>query len=266
MQAAIFALFVLAIAWLIRTESLTEYIAPRMVIFVQCAAVLLAILAFVRIVSLWGESRGWAVACACGMAHGASRWRIVLLSVVLAIPLMFTYFASQEPIGSAMVLRKGLFVDKQARQLPIDDPYAKQYAPLAQQLLDLPRIVVTEEQFVDTSIAVDLFRSQFVGKSIEVSGFVHREPDMPAHMLVVARLAMACCAADALPYGFLVSTTQTHDPDTWVTVTGTMRIGTYRGDAIAYIDAQSIVPMTNPPKSPFVQTNDRMDAWDGGAL
>jgi putative membrane protein len=264
MQAVIFGGFVLAIAWLIRTESLTEYIAPRMVVFVQCAAVLLTILAFVRAVHVWGAARGWTSVCACGARHSTSWKRVAAWSCVLALPLMLTYFSSNEPIGSAMVLRKGLFIEQQKRQLPMDDPYAKKYAPFAQQLLNLPHIIISEAQFVDASIAIDVFRTQFIGKTIEVSGFVHREPDMPAHMIVVARLAMACCAADALPYGFVVSTTQALASDSWITVTGTLRIDAYRGDAIAVIDAQSIVPMTDPPKSPFVQTNDLLD--DGGAL
>ncbi|WP_120119243.1 hypothetical protein [Bacillus terrae] len=55
---------------------------------------------------------------------------------------------------------------------------------------------------IDVAI-LDIFYDQqhlFVGKEVEITGFVYKEPEFKENQLVIARFGISCCYADALVY------------------------------------------------------------------
>jgi len=133
------------------------------------------------------------------------------------------------------------------------DEYTLDYATLGKHFYKQDTIHVKEEGFLETISILDLYKNNFVGKTIVISGFVYREADMQANQFIVSRLAMQCCSADSMPYGFVVKSSSKEglEKDAWVTVTGTLGLIDYRGNTIIELDAQSIQAI-KAPSDPYV--------------
>jgi uncharacterized membrane protein YcgQ (UPF0703/DUF1980 family) len=51
----------------------------------------------------------------------------------------------------------------------------------------LDKIVVKPEIYLEVLSSIDLFKEPFIGKKIEISGFVYRENDLKENQFVVGR-------------------------------------------------------------------------------
>jgi len=145
-----------------------------------------------------------------------------------------------------------------ADQDPLDqlfpsDEYTLDYANLGKKFYKQETIHVKDEGFLEIISILDLYKQNFLGKTIVISGFVHREADMRVDQFIVSRLAMQCCSADSMPYGFVVKSSSKEglEKDAWVTITGTLGFMSYRGNTIIELDAQSIQAI-EAPSDPYV--------------
>ncbi|WP_409340323.1 TIGR03943 family putative permease subunit [Paenibacillus sp. MBLB4367] len=104
--------------------------------------------------------------------------------------------------------------------------------------------------------SVDLFSNNFLGKKIELSGFVYRENDMKPEQFVIARFGVSCCSADASPFGVMVESAMAINlpKDSWVKIKGIIGKTTYNQNEIMKIDAQSVAKI-KAPNSPYVYPN-----------
>lgn len=127
------------------------------------------------------------------------------------------------------------------------------YSRLGIKLYKQDIVSFEDKGFMETMTALDLYLDNFIGKQVEISGFVYRENEMMPNQFVVSRLAMQCCSADASPYGILVESTLSHSyaADTWVKVTGTLGKTNYNGYEFMKLDAKRLEKI-QPPKIPYV--------------
>lgn len=114
-------------------------------------------------------------------------------------------------------------------------------------------IYVDDDNYLDIMVLLDLHLDDFIGKEIEMGGFVFRENDFEENQFVVARFAITCCTADAGVYGTLVEAEEAkyYDDDTWVRVRGTIRETEYHGQRLPMIQMREI-RMIDEPDSPYV--------------
>ena len=91
------------------------------------------------------------------------------------------------------------------------------------------------------------------GKKIQMVGFVFRGKEVKVNEFVPARLLMICCTADLQVVGMLCRYDKAKSlaDDSWVKVTGTIRIITYKGTKVPIVVADSVVE-TDKPKSEYV--------------
>lgn len=131
------------------------------------------------------------------------------------------------------------------------DKYTEDYAKLAKKLYALDKIVVPEDGYMETLSSVDLYDNRFVGKKLQLSGFVYRESMMSPDQFAVGRMAMSCCSADASPFGVMVESAMNKSfaDDTWVNVTGTIAKTTYNHKEIMVLKAESIGKIAAPSSS-----------------
>lgn len=132
------------------------------------------------------------------------------------------------------------------------DEYGMDYAKLGKRLYHRDTIHVNTEGYLEMLTMLDLYKDNFKGKTIVISGFVYREDDMAKDEFVVSRMAMQCCSADATPYGFLVKSDKGSSlkNDTWITMSGTLSTTEYRGNEIIRLDATSI-KVIPAPEDPY---------------
>lgn len=100
---------------------------------------------------------------------------------------------------------------------------------------------------------MDFYLDKFVGKQVEIMGFVYREHGLKADEMVVARFSMTCCTADSSVYGLLIKGEQTRkfENDTWVRIKGTIDKTEFNDFTIPIIQLEEIEKV-DTPDSPYV--------------
>jgi TIGR03943 family protein len=133
------------------------------------------------------------------------------------------------------------------------DEYSKDFADLGKIFYGEDVIAIKEDGFLEYISTIDLYRHNFIGKTVVISGFVYREDDMASNQFVVSRMAMSCCTADAEPYGFMAEWNKAADlgKDTWVTLTGVIGLKKYKGNEIIVLDTRQVTTI-HAPKDPYV--------------
>ncbi|NQX58228.1 TIGR03943 family putative permease subunit [Paenibacillus qinlingensis] len=286
---------------LTKSDSLQLYIAPRMMIYVKIASVVLYIIAcfqgFMALRSYWGRS----VDCDCHQPAPRSFLRNFIAYGLLVLPLMIGFLLPDTALNSTMVAAKGINLSaatttmttprsesynlpsfpkpatssqtlrasqaeaEQTAQSDTDieqlfkspDEWNEDFAKMGVILYKKDRILVQPDIYMEILSTIDLFKDNFIGKEIELTGFVYREEDkMRRNQFVVGRFAVSCCSADASPYGVLVEfpTAPNYSQDMWVKVTGTIQNGQYNGNDIFKIEATKIEKI-EAPSSPYVYPN-----------
>ncbi|MFZ7102846.1 MAG: TIGR03943 family putative permease subunit [Peptococcaceae bacterium] len=80
-------------------------------------------------------------------------------------------------------------------------------------------------EFLNALMAVSANSDRILGQEVELAGFVFRETDFQKNNFVIARLIMACCAADVQVVGLLCEWDQGSEvaDNEWIKVTGTVQ-------------------------------------------
>ena len=133
------------------------------------------------------------------------------------------------------------------------DEYSIDLANLGKKLYGRKNIHVGTEGFLELLTMLDMYKDNFKGKEISISGFVYREEDMDKDEIIVSRMAVQCCSADAIPYGVLVKSKESPSlkKDTWVSLTGILTTSKYKGNEIVTLDANKI-KVIQTPGDPYV--------------
>jgi uncharacterized repeat protein (TIGR03943 family) len=136
------------------------------------------------------------------------------------------------------------------------DKFTQHYAAYAKELYQGGVIPVKEDLFMETLTTVDLYLDKFVGKKMQLTGFVYRQEDMKNTQFVVGRFTIQCCSADAAPYGVLVEYDRAAQfaDDSWVTVTGTIQQTKFNDMDIMLLKVEQITK-AEPAKAQYVYPN-----------
>ncbi|MFC4103062.1 TIGR03943 family putative permease subunit [Paenibacillus xanthanilyticus] len=276
-----FALFIVQLA---RGDALSLYIAPRMEPFVKLSALVLYAAAIYQVYAAFRASKGQKAAdCGCDHEPPVSIPKNVVVYGLFVLPLALGFLLPEATLGSSLAAKKGITFAgaetlanagsgvKTPPSLPasgsgaqepifLADEYTASYAAYGKQLYAQPAIAVPDQWFIETLTTLDLYRQNFIGKQVELSGFVYRDEAMGADQFAVSRFAMNCCSADSLPYG-LVATFEnaaTLRKDSWVKVSGTLEEGQYDGDTILQLLVTHIESIRTPD-SPYVYPDYNFD-------
>ncbi|PGT91111.1 TIGR03943 family protein [Bacillus sp. AFS040349] len=127
------------------------------------------------------------------------------------------------------------------------------YAQLEQKMLEMETIQFTEENFIAMTSILDENPDKFVGKKVEMLGFVFREHDFKENQFVIARFGLSCCVADASVFGTLATSpeAETLGDDQWVKLTGTITTVKYQDWTLPSIEVSEI-DRVEQPESPYV--------------
>jgi putative membrane protein len=134
-----------------------------------------------------------------------------------------------------------------------EDWFSEYYEELMTDLLNEPVIEVTDQNYLDVMTLLDLHLEKFIGKELEITGFVFREQDFEENRLVVARFSMTCCTADAGVYGTLIETEEAYlfENDMWIKVRGTIHKTEYHGYQLPIVHLREVTVVAEPD-SPYV--------------
>ncbi|NHN33592.1 TIGR03943 family putative permease subunit [Paenibacillus agricola] len=330
-KATILFGFAMYIVYLVKTDNILYYIAPRMVDYVKWSAVGFYAIAVYQVYQTIRTFWGSKAACDCDHDHTPSRsvLKNALIYGLFCFPLLLGFALPDTTMGSSLAAKKGMnlssanSVKKETSSnatalseslsapgatatapstpgigslTPVPSPsgnsagagnaagttagssagagssaksstdpdemfpsdkFTQHYAAYAKQLYqDGGVIPVKEELFLETLTTVDLYLDKFVGKKMQLTGFVYREDDMKNTQFVVGRFTIQCCSADASPYGVLVDYDRAEQfaDDSWVTVTGTIQQTKFNDMDIMLLKVEKITK-AEPAKAQYVYPN-----------
>jgi putative membrane protein len=276
--------FAMLIVYLFRTGDMTLFIAPKMELLVKLSAIGLYAAAIYQLyAALKARRKSQAADCDCDHQHSSSRTKNIFVYSLFILPLALGFLTPTGTLGSALAAKKrmsftgnemisrsatetssdpvslstkgssGNNIDNTLNELFPYDEYTVDHARLAKQLYEQPLIVVPESRFIETLTALDLYRDAFMGKEIEISGFIYREEEMGEDRMAISRFAMNCCSADVLPYGLMTTWPKANEyaEDDWVKGTGKLAISNYMENEILTVELTKIERIP-APASPYV--------------
>ncbi|MDQ0199786.1 TIGR03943 family putative permease subunit [Neobacillus ginsengisoli] len=123
------------------------------------------------------------------------------------------------------------------------------YDLLEKELLSSKKIIVNDDNFIFTMNTIEQKLDKFIGKEIELKGFVYKQ-GVPKNQIVIARFGVTCCVADSDIVGMLSSGSVSNViEDEWVKVDGIIEKSTYQGSVLPSLKIVKIekVPRLRDP-------------------
>lgn len=304
-KASILFGFAMYIVYLVKTDNIFYYIAPRMVDYVKWSAVAFYAIAVYQVYQAFRAFFGSAAACDCDHDHtpSPSLLKNTVIYGLFAFPLLLGFLLPDTSMGSSLAAKKGMNLssssnvkkdaapaapapssDPAANKVPSataptgtgsgagasgaasstanldalfpSDKFTEHYAKYAKELYKGGVIPVKEDMYIETLTTVDLYLDQFVGKKLELTGFVYRQEEMKDNQFVVGRFSIQCCSADAAPFGVLVEYDRAKNfaDDSWVTVTGTIQKTKFNDMDIMLLKVEKAAK-AEPAKTQYVYPN-----------
>lgn len=129
--------------------------------------------------------------------------------------------------------------------------YTKEMRKVADQYLNQDTIQITQDNYMALMEVIYDYPDEFVGKTIELTGFVYNDPNNENQQFIF-RFGIIHCIADSGVYGLLTTNSQEHFADnTWVKASGTLKL-TYHNSlkqslpTLELTDLQQIQEPENP--------------------
>lgn len=131
--------------------------------------------------------------------------------------------------------------------------YQEEMRKVAKQYLDKDVININHDNYMEVMEVIYDYPDEFVGKTVEMTGFVYNDPDNPKQQFLF-RFGIIHCIADSGVYGLLTSGQTEHFPnDTWVKARGVIKI-TYHtslGQSLPSLELTDLSQIKKP-ENPYV--------------
>lgn len=110
------------------------------------------------------------------------------------------------------------------------------------------KTMVKQDNFVATLDQINQNPDRFVGKDIELEGFVFRDKGFQQNRFVTARFMISCCTADAQVVGLLCQyeNISQYKTDTWVKISGKIKKIEFNGEQIPAVKVENIKTIDSP--------------------
>jgi putative membrane protein len=135
-----------------------------------------------------------------------------------------------------------------------DFPLESDIEKLKEKVYSAEKIYVREEQFIPTLSVIDENVEEFVGREIQMTGFVYKDESFSGDEIVISRFTITCCVADASVYGLLAkdASLSNLEPDTWIKVSGIIDTIEYNGNKMPVIK-KPVFEVIQVPENPYVE-------------
>jgi putative membrane protein len=267
--------FALLMFKLIVTGQIQQLIAPKMLPFLYFAMGTMFMLSLMQI---WRSDDKKQIAC-CGCDHHESRspMQSFIVYVIFVVPVLTGLIFSNQVLDSSVAAKRGVqlgglsgsdlssddeffeqLFGNEIEEAPIEGSVGKKIdkKQLTKALLSMDKVVFTRENYLTALDIIHNNMERFIGKEVELTGFVYRDPDFAKEKAVIARFGISCCVADASVYGMLASGKELNSiaNDEWVKVTGIIDQTNYKGNVLPCIKIKDMQKVQQP-NEPYIYEN-----------
>lgn len=230
----ILGITVIGIAYLLGSGKIAFFLHPRTWGALTLATVLLLLLCIVS----WRDSYSIHTYRPVGLAH-----------VLFLLPMLLALSCPPQMLSLEVISKKGLMGVLRGHATNCTE----MHAPLAVFAPD-QAIIVRDGNFLVVMEALWEHTDTYLGRELEMLGFVYEDPLLGTDDFVLARLVMTCCAADAEVAGLLCRYSERGGltAGQWVTVRGKLAKMPFYNAALRevidmpYLQVTEIIPSEKP--------------------
>lgn len=227
---------VMGITYLFSSGKLALFLHPRTWGALKLATVLLLVLSVVS----WRDFRPSPAHKPVSLAHA-----------LFLLPLILALICPPQMLSPEVISKKGLFNVLRGHATTCTSTHAP--APV---FASNQPIIINDENFLAIMETLWEDTDAYLGRELEMLGFVYEDPLLGPDDFVLARLMMTCCAADAEVAGLLCRYSERRQltPGQWVTVRGKLAKMPYYNVAaqavidMPYLQVTEIIPAEKPAK------------------
>lgn len=283
--------FFLLLFRLLVSGDITYYIAPKMIPFSYFALVILLVLGLMQLWRS-GSKNLEELYCNCGFSHTqtGTPLQTFFIYTLFVLPVLTGLWFPMTVLDSSIVAKRGVIYGTglnttlpavrndetdTSYDLPGTDPdiveesidgtktdedvnyendeYPTRMESLRDELLENDKIIVSEARYLDITDNIYAYLDWFLGKEIEIVGFVYKQPDLEEDQFVVARFGITCCVADASVFGILSTSGEMFEveEDEWVRATGYLSKITLEDWDYPYLQITDIEKVEEP-ENPYI--------------
>jgi putative membrane protein len=161
------------------------------------------------------------------------------------LTLILAFLLPNTSLSASLVQNKGL------NSQITSDVSKGEYRPLAAELKETNLIKVTDKNFIAVMSELYCYPKEYVGKEIEMQGFIFKDSSKSPDRFSLVRYVIACCVADASPYGVLceIKDAASYPEGGWYQIQGTIEVNENQGKSFPVIKItwiKSISPLAVP--------------------
>lgn len=162
-------------------------------------------------------------------------------TIILSIPLLIGLFTTERSLSSSALDKRGVNLTASLT--------GSQTASQSMKVIEDDRTILDWVKLFNYSDD----HSQYIGKSVNVIGFVYHDPRLPQGQFMLSRFVITCCVADAFAIGMPVESSESSAfaDNTWLNVKGTLDATTVSGESAPMIHASTIESVP-PPEQPYL--------------
>lgn len=284
-KAVILGVFVLFFIDLHSTGTIMKYINPKYENISKLAAGIFILLFFIQLFRIF-QRKGKGhhhcdPGCHHGHDHGNEQFNLsrIFSYSVMVFPIITGFAFEPATLNSTIASNKGSIFSQvnQKETSPLNettltdkeniDIYSSDHVPLVNNnylsneeyekklsLLEKSEMIQMQDDIFGSYYeALNENPTDYVGRTIQMSGFVFKEDDFNSNQLVLSRFMITHCIADASILGLLTEFEEanTLKEDTWLEIEGVLDVTNYGGYEIPVIKATGW-KVIDEPTEPYV--------------
>ena len=217
---------------LVATDKILIFIHPKMLKYVIFSLIVFILLAVIQLGSLFGK---------------VSSGKLKIGYLIFIIPLFLGFAVNPQGLSSDVAAKKGVTMNQYQE-------IGKTANNGVQNIIEDGVIAFNEADF--SIILGELFENpdKYADNEVIITGFVFRDEDLEKNQIIVARMLLNCCAADAQVVGMVCEGENVKDlaDDQWIRVKGRLGTTNYhnrffnRDETIPYIKVDYIDEIERP--------------------
>jgi len=210
---------------LLKDNTITSYVHPRIIPYAKISLVLMGIIILFLVFNIFKDKM---------VKRSLKNYVIFLIPLIIFVSVGNSNFNSASKLqgGEASALTEEKTKDD---SLEVDNEKPKEKEN-SEEENKKEKIVINDKQYVAYLDKIGNNHKEYVGREIEVTGFIYKDQTMKDKEFALARYMMTCCAADMQMVGYLCHFKEPVNlpNETWVKVNG--KIEEDNDDVVIHVD------------------------------
>lgn len=259
-KALILLMFAVFIFILHKSGEITRFIHPNYLYFSQIASIIFLFLFFIQVPRIYrspenehdhSQCSPWN--CSHDLEEGNLSLKLIFSYGVISIPLLTGFLLPYKNFGAEEALKRGISYSDIVYHHTDEQNMTNYLNNRVQEMMNRSALYLDKESFSSYIGIITTYPEVFVGKPIELEGFIVEDELFSKKQTVIARFLVTHCIADAHASGLVIENGASFgiQKNIWVRIKGVLNVKKDDNLRIPVIHVSSLEKI-QAPKDPYV--------------